>query len=68
MITTVVANKDQIKSGTCPYCGAPYRIEYWGCRDKCMMMQAHQRIIAEAIDELERLEREHYRHTERKME
>ena len=41
---------DEIKSDTCPYCGAPYKIAYGGCRDQCRLSEFAKRLIREAAE------------------
>lgn len=42
---------NEIKSNTCPYCGAPYTIADGGCRAKCPQMTRVHEMIAEACEE-----------------
>lgn len=38
-----------LKSNTCPYCGAPYRL-YVGCVAQCQAMTAHHRLVSDAAE------------------
>lgn len=39
-----------IKADTCPYCGAPYKIVFGGCRDQCATSVVIAALVAEAIE------------------
>jgi hypothetical protein len=38
-----------IRANTCPHCGAPYGIEFAGCKNNCAEMQTQQCLIRDAI-------------------
>lgn len=42
---------EEIKSGTCPYCGARYSIDTRGCEAKCPVSQDVAAMISELLDE-----------------
>jgi len=45
----------EIRSNTCPYCGAAYTIAARGCVARCRAMEIHQQLIREALEAEERL-------------